>query len=103
MAGAGIYVASKHAVLGLTKSAAMEVATHNIRVNAVSLAVIQTDTFDRFVGGSDDAKKYMTTLHPCRPLGKSDDVASAALFLLSDESSFITGSDLLVDGGFTVP
>ncbi len=103
MAGAGVYIASKHAVLGLTKTAAMEVAKQKIRVNAVSPAVIETEMFDRFVGGSADAKAYMTTLHPIGRFGKSEEVAAAVLFLLSDESSFITGSDLLVDGGFTVP
>ncbi|MBX9737593.1 MAG: SDR family oxidoreductase, partial [Phycisphaerales bacterium] len=103
MAGAGVYVASKHAVLGLTKSAAMEVAKQKIRINAVSPAVIETDMFDRFVGGNNDAKNYMATLHPIGRIGSSAEVAAAVLFLLSDDASFITGTDLLVDGGFTVP
>ncbi|MFN0010027.1 MAG: glucose 1-dehydrogenase [Phycisphaerales bacterium] len=104
MPGAGIYIATKHAVLGLTKTAAMEVAKQGVRVNAVSPAAIETPMLDRFTGNNDpEAVKYMTSLHPIGRLGKSEEVAKAALFLLSDDASFITGHDLLVDGGFTVP
>jgi NAD(P)-dependent dehydrogenase (short-subunit alcohol dehydrogenase family) len=103
MAGAGVYVASKHAVLGLTKCAAMEVAKQKIRINAVSPAAIETEMFERFTGGNNDAKSYMSTLHPIGRVGTSAEVAAAVLFLLSDDASFITGTDLLVDGGFTVP
>lgn len=103
MAGVGIYIASKHAVLGLTKSAALEVAKSGVRVNAVSPAAIETPMFDRFTGGAAENLEYMKSLHPIGRVGKSEEIASAVLFLLSDAASFITGHDLKVDGGLTVP
>lgn len=104
MPGVGVYAASKHAVLGLTKSAAMEVAKSGIRVNAVSPGAIDTAMFDRFTGNKQpDAIKYMESLHPIGRVGKPDEIAKAVLFLFSPDSSFITGHDLKIDGGFTVP
>ncbi len=104
MPGAGIYIASKHAVNGLSKTAALEVAEQGIRVNIVSPAAIQTDMLDRFLGDEEQAKKkaYFAGLHPIGRVGTSEEVASAVLYLSSPGASFITGHDLLVDGGFTV-
>lgn len=102
MAGVGLYIASKHAVLGLTKSAALETAKAGIRVNAVSPGGIETEMFDRFTGGSTDAKAWMASMHPVGRMGHADEIAKPVLFLLSNASSFVTGHDLKVDGGFTV-
>lgn len=104
MPGVGVYIASKHAVLGLTKSAALEVAKSGIRVNAVSPGAIETEMLDRFTGGKNaDAVKYLESMHPIGRLGKADEIAHTALFLFSPGASFITGQDIRVDGGLTVP
>jgi NAD(P)-dependent dehydrogenase (short-subunit alcohol dehydrogenase family) len=101
MPGAGIYVASKHAVLGLTKTAALELAKSGIRVNSVSPAAIETEMFDRFVGGNKEVSSQFASLHPVGRVGQPEEIARAAVFLASDAASFITGHDLVVDGGFT--
>lgn len=99
--GASVYVASKHAVIGLTKSAALEFADKDIRVNAIAPAAIQTKMLDRFLGHDDDAKAAFTRLHPVGRVGTPGEVAAAALFLCSSGASFITGHTLTVDGGYT--
>ncbi|WP_397381758.1 glucose 1-dehydrogenase [Prosthecobacter sp.] len=100
MAGASVYVASKHAVEGLTKAAALEYAKQGIRVNAVAPAAIETDMMNRFTGGgAEEALSYMRSLHPVGRLGRSEEIANAVLFLASDGASFITGTSLKVDGG----
>lgn len=102
MPGMSVYVASKHAVLGIVKSAALELATKGIRVNAVSPAAIETEMFDRFVSpGGEEAKEYMKSLHPVGRVGVASEVAAAVLYLSASQSSFITGMNLPVDGGFT--
>ena len=102
-AGMSVYVASKHAVIGLTRSAALEYAKQNIRVNAVSPAAIRTEMFDRFAGGpGSEFDTHMAAMHPVGRVGEAHEIAGPVLFLLSDEASFMTGHDLLVDGGFTV-
>lgn len=100
MATVPIYVASKHAVEGLTKSVALEFAKQNIRVNAVAPAAIDTPMFERFAPGK-EAHDYMATLHPVGRTGKPREIADAVLWLASDYSSFVTGQSILVDGGFT--
>lgn len=102
MPGVGIYAASKHAVLGLTKAAALEVAKSGVRVNAVSPGGVDTDMFDRFTGGRQQAAlEWMNSVHPIGRVGKPEEIAKAVLFLFSSASSFVTGHDLKIDGGFT--
>jgi NAD(P)-dependent dehydrogenase (short-subunit alcohol dehydrogenase family) len=102
---AAIYVASKHAVVGLTRTAALEFAKQGIRVNAVSPGAIQTDMLDRAFGsgdaGANAQKQFMAGLHPIGRIGTADEVAAAVVFLASPAAAFITGQDLAVDGGFT--
>jgi NAD(P)-dependent dehydrogenase (short-subunit alcohol dehydrogenase family) len=96
---APLYTASKHAVVGLTKAAALQYAKAGIRINGVAPAVIETDMFEAATGGQDEAKAYMTGLHPIGRIGTPFEVANAVLFLSSDLASFVVGATLLVDGG----
>jgi len=101
MAGVPIYVASKHAVVGLTKSVALEYAKQGIRVNAVSPGAIETDMFDRFVKDHPQAREQMMAMHPLGRAGKSEEIANAVVWFCSDEAAFVTGQTLALDGGFT--
>jgi NAD(P)-dependent dehydrogenase (short-subunit alcohol dehydrogenase family) len=96
-----IYIASKHAVIGLTKTAALEYSAQGIRINAVNPAVIDTEMVDRLADGLSMKKEDLSTLHPIGRLGRVEEVAEAVLWLCSAKSSFVTGHSLLVDGGFT--
>jgi NAD(P)-dependent dehydrogenase (short-subunit alcohol dehydrogenase family) len=99
--GAAAYAATKHAVEGLTKTAALEHAQQGLRVNAVAPGAIVTDMIQRFAGGPEsDTAKYLASLHPVGRLGRAEEVAAAVLFLASPQASFITGHSLAVDGGF---
>jgi NAD(P)-dependent dehydrogenase (short-subunit alcohol dehydrogenase family) len=100
-AGTEIYTASKHAVIGLTKSAALEFSKQGIRINAVLPAVIETDMFHRFAGDNPEFRTAMTALHPIGRVGTSEEIADAVIWLCSARSSFVTGHSLLLDGGFT--
>ena len=100
-ARSGIYVASKHGVLGLTKSAAIEYASHGIRVNAVCPAVIETPMAERAFG-EPAVNKRMLSLHPLGRFGKPMEVARAVLWLCSDKSSFTTGQYIGIDGGLLI-
>ncbi len=96
-----IYIASKHAVIGLTKTAALEYSAQGIRINAVNPAVIDTEMVDRFVVGLNMKKDDLSTLHPIGRIGRAEEVAEAVLWLCSGRASFVTGHSLMVDGGFT--
>ena len=96
-----IYIASKHAVIGLTKTAALEYSAQGIRINAVNPAVIDTEMVDRLADGLSMTKDNLATLHPIRRIGRVEEVAEAVLWLCSSKSSFVAGHSLIVDGGFT--
>lgn len=97
-----IYVASKHAVVGLTKSIALEYAKAGVRVNAVLPgAVGDTGTLERSFGGNQEALEQIAAMHPMGRLATKSDIANAVIFLCSDKAAFITGQSLLVDGGYT--
>ncbi|SIO40856.1 NAD(P)-dependent dehydrogenase, short-chain alcohol dehydrogenase family [Bradyrhizobium erythrophlei] len=99
-AGASVYVASKHAVEGMTKSAALEAANSGVRVNAVAPGPIETGMLDRFTGTSERKAALLKTV-PLGRVGDPADIARAAVFLASEDASFITGQILTVDGGKT--
>ncbi|MDG0856252.1 SDR family NAD(P)-dependent oxidoreductase [Roseateles puraquae] len=99
--GASIYVGSKHAVEGLTKSAALEGAAAGVRVNAVAPGPVQTEMLDRFTGGNEDAKSGFLASLPARRAGSPEEIAQTILFLASDKARFLTGQCVNVDGGFT--
>lgn len=94
------YVASKHAVLGLTKTAALELAPKGIRVNAISPGVIQTPMIDRFTHGDAAAHKDLISKAPMARAGEPEEIASAALWLCSPGAAFVTGHTLVADGGW---
>jgi len=96
-----IYVATKHAVEGLTKAVALEFAKQGIRVNSVAPGAIDTDMVDRAVGKEGDLRKWLVSLHPVGRFGASEEIAAAVLYLASDAAKFTTGTTLLVDGGWT--
>lgn len=97
--GAASYAASKHAVIGLTKSAALENAQRNIRVNSVCPAVIDTPMAQENLFTSDEMIQRLKDAHPVGRFGQPDEVATAVLWLCSEEASFVTGHQLLIDGG----
>lgn len=94
------YVASKHGVVGLTKTAALEYAKTGIRVNAVCPGVIQTPMIERFTHGEAQAQKMLVEGEPVGRVGQPEEIASSILWLCSDGASFVTGHPLVVDGGW---
>jgi NAD(P)-dependent dehydrogenase (short-subunit alcohol dehydrogenase family) len=99
-ANASLYVASKHAVEGLTKSAALEAAAFGVRVNAIAPGPVETAMLDRFTG-SEDRKARLLASIPLRRAGRPEELADAILFLASDKASFVTGQIINVNGGRT--
>ncbi|WP_152222423.1 SDR family oxidoreductase [Pseudomonas sp. SCB32] len=96
-----IYAASKHAVIGLTKSAAIEYAKKKVRINAVCPAVIDTDMFRRAYEADPKKAEFAAAMHPVGRVGRVEEIAAAVLYLCSDNAGFTTGVALPVDGGAT--
>jgi NAD(P)-dependent dehydrogenase (short-subunit alcohol dehydrogenase family) len=100
----GPYVATKHGIIGLTKTAALEYATHNIRVNVLCPGLIDTPMADRVVkglqAGGIDAEHLVMSLTPLKRRGTPAEIAEAAVWLCSDAASYVTGHAMVVDGGF---
>jgi NAD(P)-dependent dehydrogenase (short-subunit alcohol dehydrogenase family) len=98
--GLPAYVASKHGVVGLTKTTALEYVKRGIRVNAVSPGVIKTAMVDRVTGKDKTVEKQYEDMEPIGRMGQPEEVAEAVVWLCSDSSSFVTGQALAVDGGW---
>jgi NAD(P)-dependent dehydrogenase (short-subunit alcohol dehydrogenase family) len=98
----GSYQASKHGVLGLTKSAALDYAARGIRINAVCPGIIHTGMLDTMMATQADALNAMLQNVPIGRLGRPEEIASAVLWLCSSEASFMIGHALAVDGGYTI-
>jgi NAD(P)-dependent dehydrogenase (short-subunit alcohol dehydrogenase family) len=101
LAGASLYIGTKHAVEGLTKAVALEYGAKGVRVNAVAPAVIETDMIDRFAGKDGPMREHLASLHPIGRTGQSNEVANLVLFLCSDAAAFILGESVKIDGGLT--
>lgn len=99
--GMSAYGASKHGVVGLTKTAALEYARHNIRVNAVCPGVIDTPMVSGMVGSHPRLKEILVSTEPIARMGQPSEIAEAAAWLLSDYASFVTGCAMPVDGAMT--
>ena len=91
------YVAAKHGVIGLTQTAALEYATHGIRINAICPGFIDTPLLSKI---NDTDKQHIIDLHPMKRLGKSEEIANGFIFLASEDSSFISGTTIEIDGGY---
>ena len=100
--GGAAYAASKHGVIGLTRSAALDYAGQNLRINAVAPGYIETPMMDRFTGGTAEGWNKIESEEPIGRAGKAEEIADAVLWLCSDQASFVVGHALVVDGGQTI-
>jgi NAD(P)-dependent dehydrogenase (short-subunit alcohol dehydrogenase family) len=97
------YVAAKHGVIGLTKSAALENITRGIRINAVAPGTARSRMVDEWLEGNEEAEAGVAALHPIGRIALAEEIAEAVVWLASDAASFVVGTTLAVDGGYTIP
>jgi len=95
------YAASKHGVIGLSRTAALEYASSNIRINTMCPGVVYTSMIDRFSGGTDEGLEAMKAMQPIGRMGRADEIASGVLWMCTEEAGFMTGQELVMDGGYT--
>jgi len=96
------YVAAKHGVIGLTKTAALEYATSGIRINAVCPGTARSKMVDDWIGGDPAKEAEVAALHPIGRIAEAEEIANAVLWLCSDAASFMIGHAMVVDGGYTI-
>ena len=101
-AGGAAYGAAKHGVIGLTRCAALDYASSNVRINAICPGIIETDMMDRFTGGTETGRAHVIAQEPIGRMGHPDEIAAAVAYLCSDEAAFAIGHALIIDGGQTV-
>jgi NAD(P)-dependent dehydrogenase (short-subunit alcohol dehydrogenase family) len=99
--GQAAYVAAKHGLIGLTKSAALDYAAQGVRVNAICPGIIETPMMDRFSGGTPEGRARVIGQEPVGRMGRPEEIASAVLWLSSDLGAFATGHAMVIDGGQT--
>ena len=100
--GMADYVSSKHGVLGLTKTAALENAQTGLRINAICPGTARTKMVEDWIGGDDAAEQQVRDLHPIGRIAAPEEIANAVLWLCSDEASFVMGHAMVVDGGYSI-
>jgi NAD(P)-dependent dehydrogenase (short-subunit alcohol dehydrogenase family) len=102
IAGQAAYCAAKFGIVGLTKAAALDYASSNIRVNVVCPGIINTPMMDRFSGGTAEGRERVIALEPVGRMGKPEEIAAAVVWLCSDAAAFVVGHAMVIDGGQTV-